>query len=176
MPTSAATNSRRRDGGFTLVELLVVLALLSLFTFLAVPAFQSLLEGAAQRESTRLTGVIRLLRNEAVLTRRPYRLVVDLKEGEYFVEERDRSGRYNERSDPRLLARYRLPPSMKIKDMIVAGNSRYPLTERQVPLAIDPSGFMDAFSLHFSVGDSEYTLTVSAFTAETSLVSGYVLP
>jgi hypothetical protein len=65
---------------------------------------------------------------------------------------------------------------MKIKDMVLAGNNRYPLTEQKVPLAVDASGFMDAFSLHFSVSGNEYTLTVSGFTAETSLVPGYVLP
>jgi len=152
------------------------MTVLALVMGLAVPAFQSLLEGAAQRESARLAGVIRLLRNEAVLTRRPYRLVLDLKEGEYFVEERDSSGAYRPRSEPRLLARYRLPSSMKIKDLVLAGNSRYPLTERKVPLAVDSSGFMDAFALHFSIGGDEYTLTVAGFTAETSLVPGYVLP
>jgi len=155
---------------------LVVLTLLSLFVFLAVPAFQSLLEGTAQRESARLSGVIRLLRNEAVMTRRPFRLVLDLKEGEYFVEERDRNGKYAPVSGPRILTRYPLPSSMKIKDMVLAGNNRYPLTEQKVPLAVDASGFMDAFSLHFSVSGNEYTLTVSGFTAETSLVPGYVLP
>ncbi len=154
---------------------MLVLLLLGLLMFLAMPAFQSLLEGTAQRETARLVGVVRMLRNEAVLTRKPFRLVIDLKQGEYLVEERTLDGKYVERSDPRLLAKYRLPKAFQIKDLILNGNTRYPLVDRRVDLMLDVSGFMDPFWLRFSVDGVNYTLKVSGFTSDVDLVKGHDL-
>lgn len=176
MRTSATpTSDARRAPGFTLIELILVLALLGLLMFLALPAFQSLLEGTTQREISRLTGVIRLLRNEAVLTRKPFRLVIDLRQGEYWAEERTLDGKYVERSDPRLLAKYRLPKAFQVKDLILNGNTRYPLVDRRVDLMLDVSGFMDPFWLRFTVDDVDYTLKVSGFSSDVDLVKGHAL-
>jgi prepilin-type N-terminal cleavage/methylation domain-containing protein len=176
MPTSAArTSDSWRATGFTLIELILVLGLLGLLMLLALPAFQSLLEGTAKRETARLTGVIRLLRNEAVLTRRPFRLVIDLRQAEYFVEERTLDGKYVERHEPSALAKYRFAKGFQIKDLILNGNTRYPLVDQRVDLVLDVSGFMDSFALRFTVDGVAYTLKVSGFTADVDLVKGHAL-
>jgi hypothetical protein len=154
---------------------MLVLGLLAILMFLALPAFQSLLEGTAHRETARLAGVVRLLRNEAVLSRRPYRLVIDLKAGEYLVEERTLDGRYVESTQPPILARHRFPAAFHVQDLILNGNTRYPLVDRRVDLMLDVSGFMDPFALHFSVDGQDYTFKVAGFTADVDLVQGHDL-
>jgi hypothetical protein len=152
------------------------MVVLGVVMFLAVPAYQNLLQGTVDKEVNRLTGVIRLLRNEAVLTRRPFRLVIDLKQREYFVEEWTLQGKYVARSTPSVLAKHRFPPAFKIQDLILNGNTRYPLVERRVDLALDVSGFMDPFALRFSVDDVNYTLEFSGFTSEVNLVKANAKP
>lgn len=174
MPTFPAPGSRaHRASAFTLVELVLIMALLGAVLFLVLPSFQSLLQGTVEKEVNRLTGVIRLLRNEAVLTRRPYRLVIDLKQHEYVVEERTLDGKYVAVTRPPLLAKHAFPPAFQVKDLILNGNTRYPLVERRVEIALDASGFMDPFALRFAVDGVKYTLAVSGFTAEVSLKEGH---
>ncbi|HEX7928484.1 MAG TPA: prepilin-type N-terminal cleavage/methylation domain-containing protein, partial [bacterium] len=156
--------------GFTLIELMLVLSLLAMVMFLALPAFQAVLQGTVDKEVGRLTGVIRMLRNEAVLTRKPFRLVIDLKERQYWVEEWTLEGRYVERTTPAILAKHRFPTAMKIQDLILNGNTRYPLIDRRVDLVLDVSGFMDPFALRFAVDDVNYTLEFAGFTSDVNLV------
>ncbi len=176
MPIFPAGGDRRRRAGpgITLVELMVVLLLLSLMAFLAVPAFQNLLQGPLDSEIKRLTGVMRLLRNEAVLTRTRFRLVFDLKRARYTVEERTRSGEFSERKEPKVLRPHQLPASFRLKDVVIYGRVRERKRDAVVPITIDASGFIDPFLLHFSEGGKDWTLKVLGFTGRVALEEGYV--
>ncbi|HUJ77309.1 MAG TPA: prepilin-type N-terminal cleavage/methylation domain-containing protein [bacterium] len=176
MRTYPATPCRRGPlpAGFTLLEVLVVLALLGLVLLIAVPAFQTLLQGAAQREVTRLTQVVRALRNEAILGRQAYRLVFSLGEGSYAVELRAPDGRFIPVERPTLLARHKLPGSFKLQDVVVLGQTYTPLNDRPAPVNLDESGFVDPFTIHFSVDGDPYTLKVAGFTADMSLLHGTI--
>ena len=151
-----------------------VLGLLALVMFLALPALQNLLEGSLQREVRRLSGVVRLLRNEAVLTNSRFRLMFDLDKGEYRVEQRDEFGDYEQRDDPKELRPHAFPSSFDIKDLVLFGEVSRAEPETVVPIIIDSSGYVDPFLLHFSDGAAEYTLRVTGFTGRIDLVEGYV--
>ena len=167
----ARTSRAGRAPGFTLIELMLVLVLLAIMLFLALPAFQSLVQSTTEREVNRLTSLIRLLRNEAVLTRRPYRLVFDLKQREYFVEELSLNGQLVEQTDPAILRRHRLPPSFQVKDIVLNGDTRHPMADRRVDLTLDTSGFMDPFALRFTVDGTYYVLEVAGFTSDVNLTT-----
>ena len=152
--------------------MLVVLMLLALLVGVSMPAIQSLLEGQVQRETTRLASLIRTLRNEAVLSGSDYRLVIDLKERSYWVEERS-DGRFQPRTEPSLLRKHVFPASFVLNDIVVMGGTHTPLIERPVPLTVDASGFMDPFLLHFTVDGTQYTLKVTGFRADMDLLQGY---
>jgi hypothetical protein len=153
--------------------MLVVLVLLSLIVGVSLPVFQTLLQGQVQREATRLAGLIRALRNEAVLTRSDFRLVVSLKERAYWVEQRV-DGRYRPRTEPSMLRKHSFPAAFRLTDLVVLGGSHTPLIERPVPLTVDASGFVDPFLLHFSVDGAEYTFKVTGFRADMDLLQGYL--
>jgi hypothetical protein len=153
--------------------MLVVLMVLALLVGVSLPAIQSLLEGQVQRETTRLASLVRMLRNEAVLSGSDYRLVIDLKERSYWVEQRI-EGRFQPRKEPGLMRKHLFPASFVLTDLVVMGGSHTPLIERPVPLTVDTSGFMDPFLLHFSADGADYTLKVSGFRADMDLLRGYV--
>ncbi len=159
---------------FSLLEMLLVLGLLAVLMFITLPALQNLLQGQLTREVNRLTSVIRVLRNEAILTRNTFRLVFDFQANAYSVEQATPSGEFGQRRDPSILAPHRLPTDFKLQDVMLFGDLEHPLSEKPVPVVLDASGFMDPFLLHFVAGGAPYTIRVSGFTAELHLLPGYV--
>lgn len=174
MQISAVRTSSVRRGlpAFTLLEMLVVLVLLVLVAGIGLPAIQSLIQGPVQQETTRLASLIRMLRNEAVLTRTDFHLVIGLKEGSYWVEQRT-GDRFRVQEQPALLRKHRFPVAFTLNDLVVMGNPT-PIVEKPVPLTVDASGFMDPFLLHFTASGEAYTLKVTGFRADMDLLPGYV--
>jgi type II secretory pathway pseudopilin PulG len=156
------------------MELLLVLALLSVMMLIALPAFQNLLQSSLQQEINRISGVIRLLRNEAVLTNTRYRLMLQLKENRYFVERQDDTGLYVKVDDPRVLAPHRLPGSLQVQHLLLLGHVYDTDEAEPVPILVDSSGYIDPFLLQFTQDGADYTLRVSGFTGRVELVTGYV--
>ena len=76
-----------RQRGFTLLELLVVIVLLSVATAIALPRFSAVLPGAELRSTgKRLANDLRYLYAYAVARREYVRLAIDLNAGEYWAE------------------------------------------------------------------------------------------
>jgi len=153
---------------------MLVVVLMGVIMLLAVPTFQSLLQTPLQQEVGRLAGVIRLLRNEAVLTRSTYRLMLDLKRARYFVQRQDLEGNYTEVSDPKVLAPHDLPRSLELDDLSLLGRVYKTDEPEPLPVLVDASGYMDPFLLRLTYGDEAYTLRVAGFTGRVELVAGHV--
>jgi prepilin-type N-terminal cleavage/methylation domain-containing protein len=88
MPTSTRAISdshRRRSGGFTLIELAVVLVIVAVLLSFVAPRLLAL--GQARREAAarRLASLLGYLHDEASLRGRTYRLTIDLDGGRYEV-------------------------------------------------------------------------------------------
>jgi type II secretory pathway pseudopilin PulG len=158
------------------VELLIVLALLAVLLFLAVPTFQNLLQSTLQQEVNRLSGVLRLMRNEAVLTRTRYRLALHLKEGRYEVERQDEYGAYEVAADPRVLRPHAFPERLRVRALLLLGRVYRPDEPEPVAIVVDASGYVDPFLLHLTHGDDDYTLRVSGFTGRVELLEGHAEP
>ncbi len=76
----------RPAAGYTLVELLVVLAILGLITAIALPMFANALPGAELKAAARNLGAdMRLARSRAIAGNRDVALSVDLPERRYAV-------------------------------------------------------------------------------------------
>lgn len=79
-------SARRPEGGFTLLELLIVSGLVIAIALVVVPSAQSVLGIRAREEASKLAGAIRAMYSEAVLSGRTCRLVFDLEESAYWPE------------------------------------------------------------------------------------------
>ena len=139
---------------------------------LVVPAFQSLLQDSLDKEINRLTGVLRLIRNEAVLSRKSFRLMFYLKEGRYVVEEETGFGTYAPRNQPQVLAPHTFPASFVLRELVVTGSRFERRREKPVPIRINSSGFIQPFNLFFSESGDPWTLKVKGFTGKMSLEAG----
>jgi len=79
---------RRRDPrGFTLIELVVVMAVIAVVTSAVAIGIGNIRGASVQAESGKLTLAIRYLYNLSVLNGKNYRLVIDLDSGTYWGEE-----------------------------------------------------------------------------------------
>jgi general secretion pathway protein H len=83
---------RRRGshgGGFTLIEILVVLVIIGLISGLAVRGLRSLAKSDLRHSTAQLSGAIRFLFDRASTTGQYHRLVIDVTEGRYWAEVSD---------------------------------------------------------------------------------------
>ena len=157
-----------RRGGFTLLELLVVMAVLAVMALLVTPSFDALLENAVVRETRRLNGVLRLLRNEAVLRGESYRVVFVLPQSQWRVERITYEGDLEILKRPKYLQPRSLPSGMRLIRMEVL--------EQQIlgsdgVVHIDPSGFSDTFQLWVDYRGDTYLLKSEGFTGSIALVN-----
>src|SRR3954463_1194113 len=77
------------DAGFTLIEIIIVLAIVGLIMSLGVKGFQSLNRSDLRASASHLAGAMRFLFDRASTTGKTHRLVIDLEGGRYWAEVSD---------------------------------------------------------------------------------------
>ena len=79
MPISRTGTLNRSPGGFTLLELIVVVFIISLFLAVVTPSLYPFLEGKAEREPRRVLSVISYIYDSAINTKESLKLKIDFK-------------------------------------------------------------------------------------------------
>ena len=80
---------RSRQSGFTLIEIIVVLAIIGLIVGMGVNGLRRLAKSDLRAEATHLSGAMRFLFDRASTTGKTHRLVLDLEGGRYWAEVTD---------------------------------------------------------------------------------------
>jgi type II secretion system protein H len=82
-----------RGPGFTLIELMVVLALIAIMTAMIIPEMRGTFEDAVLRSSSReLVNVCNLTYSRAVTLNQIHRVHLETSSGKYLIERRSRGG------------------------------------------------------------------------------------
>lgn len=76
--------------GLTLTEILIVLAIVGGLLTAGLSMMGLMTQGQLKKEAMRMTSTIQYAYNQAALNNRPYRLVIDLDNQEYYTEISDR--------------------------------------------------------------------------------------
>lgn len=84
------THSIYKPVGLTLTEILIVLVIAAGLMTAGFSMFGVLNQSNLRKEAMRMTAAIQHANNQAALSNRPFRLVIDLETNEYFTEVSDR--------------------------------------------------------------------------------------
>ncbi len=83
-PTTTSTKNRQK--GFTLLEILLVMAIIAMVLALGLPAIQRVTYQRINSTTRKFVGLVRTVRTDAVLLNNIYRLAVDFDRKAYWIE------------------------------------------------------------------------------------------
>jgi len=172
-PRGAAQPAPQAASGFTLIEISVVLLLLALVLSLVVPRFRDPSRAELHSHVRRLAATFRLLRSEAVLNGRIYRLNYDLERNVYWYSVEAVPGHTGESMEPSgALARpVRLPRTVAFSDVVLLGAGK--LDRGFAYTRFYPDGFVDPTIVHMDNGRDAFTLEVWPLTGHVTIYEGY---
>jgi general secretion pathway protein H len=79
----------RRQRGFTLIEVMVVLLIFALVATIGVKGFRTVAKSDLREATAHMSGAIRYMFDRASITGKYHRLVIDLNDGQYWPEVSD---------------------------------------------------------------------------------------
>jgi general secretion pathway protein H len=160
----------RRAAGFTLIEVSVVMLLISIFAFLAIPRLNFSGSDRLSATAKRLSNTSRYLINEAALTGREHRLVYDLEHGSYRAMILEADGELTTVGGPGKLAR--LHEDVRFRDLTLPGRGTFSTGE--VVTRIYPAGWQEETIVHLVNRQGEQlTVRLSPLTGLAETYEGY---
>jgi len=190
----------RSRSGFTLVELLVVVALIGLIGTFALPSVGNFFKVSLNTTAREMASVVRETFNTAAMTGQVHRLVLDSKERQYWVEvalgevlldtpesrekdkRRSRFLRSSEKQDksPFQPARnitkkkLNLPRGVDFED-VVTERSPEPIVGGMAYIHFFPHGITEQTVIHLKDNqDHHFTLSIAPLLGRTKLIERYV--
>ncbi len=151
--------------GFTLLEILMVIALLGIISSSVLPSFSRIFRVSVQSSVRRYSALVRYTYDQAVLTGRLHRIILNLNEQKWSVEVAESGALPNDKASMGLLPEGiseneriveepgfrkikgnfvdQVPPGVKIVAVQGWRMGRDPITKGEVAIYAFPNGFMD---------------------------------
>jgi len=180
MQTSATGPLRKNEtSGFTLVEFLVVMFIIGLFSTLISIRIEGALSGGDLRHATRLImGEINELRGKAASTHKEHFLGFNIDENYLYTyhrlqEKEDLSGRFQEDQGNYLKAIKRLPDGVKLEDIVIFSKGK--IQEGEAAIRFFSNGCIDRSIIHLRNDRNEaYTLKINPITGQITIYDKYI--
>lgn len=169
MQTSTAGKSADRQGGFTLIELGIVVLLISLFSALTIPMVTGFGENRLDASARRLAGTSKYLFNEAALNKQQYQLVFNLNDGTFGAKVLEPTGELV--AVPGRWGSQSLKGDVRFGGVTVAGRGKF--TSGEAVTLIHPVGWMEETVIHLEDGDKKLTVRLKPFTGTSEIFDGH---
>ncbi len=159
---------RRR--GFTLIELIVVIAIVSTVLLIAFPGLSALEGYGFRSDARRLAGLIRALDDLSTTEGLYYRVW-------FYVE--DESVRVESSSDAAVFTKaedsdfggFHLGRTTELEDVVIAGLGK--VASGEAAVIFNPSVGAEPFSLHLRRGERRLTLSYNPYSGRVRILEGY---
>lgn len=156
--------------GFTLIELTLVVLLLGLLANLSLPLISGFETDRMNSTARRLSGTVKYLYNEAIISGREQRLIFDMSDGTYRTVEIAENGELTENSGLGRL--FRLPETVRFES--VYQPQRGERNAGEVTTAMLPGGWLEETIIHLvDEDDKKLTLRLVPLTGLTEFYDGY---
>ncbi|MDP2853166.1 MAG: prepilin-type N-terminal cleavage/methylation domain-containing protein [Smithellaceae bacterium] len=172
MRRNAAYGRFTKPSGFTLVELLVVIALVGIILVMAVPVTRDILTTSSLKKASRqLIGLERKLRVEAVRDQVDYILLLDIPGASYYVITPDMTP--EKQNDVKKNAK-KFPAGVAVLDIINQKNEK--IAEGVVKIKFGKNNICPPLVIHLAEAEDEgrMTLVVNPFLGVTAVYDKYV--
>ena len=147
--------------GFTLIELIVVIALLSIMLFFSIPRLQGNPFLDDTKKSSRwIIAKIQALRENAIRNQKRYTLHFDLDSGRIWETDDSLS---EEAAENAALDAYTLPEDLRIIDLEYPGTGQ--VSSGQAEVDFYKEGYSDKVMIHLGDGDDSLSLLIEPFLA-----------
>jgi general secretion pathway protein H len=166
--TSITGNLNNR--GFTLVELLLVIALIGVVLVLAVPSTRDVLTGDNLKKASRqLIGLERKLRVEAVRDQVDYILCIDLPNSGYWIITSDMTP---EKQDEIKKRPQHLPSDVVVADIVDENNKKNSTDEARI--VFKKNNICSPVIIHLNYKEDKMTIVINPFLGVTDIYDKYV--
>jgi prepilin-type N-terminal cleavage/methylation domain-containing protein len=175
MPTSRAGTSSSR-GGFTFIELAIVLLLVGILLVIAVPRFGRLTQGSLKSAARQMYGVVATVHDKAALEKRRYWLGLEVGAGVWWVVATEPGEGVSPEGVLQLKDRAvldgKLPGEVLFKDVVVEGRQ---LKEGTALAVFEPNGTCSEAEIHLEDEDGGLaSLLVNPLTGRATVSDSYV--
>jgi general secretion pathway protein H len=151
-------NSRR--AGFTLLELIVVIFIISLSLTLTMPSFWSSDRNDLKKDARKLSSTLRYIYDESVGKKNVYTFFVDLESRTWGF-----SGETESRS-------FKIRGDTLIQDVVVPSHGE--VSQGELSILFGPMGTGEPITIHLQKGDSVYTVMFNHISGRTKILEGYI--
>jgi general secretion pathway protein H len=158
--------------GFTLIELIVVIVILSVVALLVFPRLPSVHEGDLKTSARTLAAGLRYLEDKAIATKQYYRLHVNLSKGEMNVTRVLQENEEVAVTDE-VLSRLALVDGTSFTDITTARLGK--LSDNEAVLEFSPLGATDFVVFHLKSEDGSrfYTVALYPGSGRVAVLEGY---
>ncbi|MFQ5427883.1 MAG: Tfp pilus assembly protein FimT/FimU [Thermodesulfobacteriota bacterium] len=158
-------------GGFTLIELIVVIAILASVLIIAFPAMKTLEGYGFRSDARKMAGLIRSLDDSATAEGRYYRFWFYVEDESFMVESSSDGEEFSPVADPDIRG-FKLGRATEIEDIVISGLGR--ISSGEAAVIFNPSAGADPFSLHLQQGELQLTLSYNPYSGKVKIIQGYV--
>lgn len=158
-PRQIICNSRR--AGFTFIELVIVLFILSLATALIMPSFWGTEKTTLKTEVKHISSTLKYIYDEAVSKKQTYLFNINLDNETWGFKSKKES-----RS-------FRIKGNAEIQDIIVPSLGE--VSSGEVIIEFGPMGPEEPIILHLKKGESEYTVIFNHLNGRAKILEDYTL-
>jgi prepilin-type N-terminal cleavage/methylation domain-containing protein len=166
----------RNNSGFTLVEIMVVITLISIMLVFAVPNFQSLTTDTTKETNNWIVLTVKMLKQGALQNKKNYTLHVSMESNKmwYTAEADDEEGEEEDKEESKSLGEYKIPEGMRIVDVEFPEEEQ--ISSGEVEINFYVQGFSDRAIIHIEDedDDKELSYVIEAFLLRVKMHDEFV--
>lgn len=170
MTRTSTAGRLNNQSGFTLIELALVVVILGLMAGLCLPLLSNIEPDRLKSTARRLSGTVKYLYNEAVMSGTEYRLIFDLTDNSYRAVQVGPTGELQPVGNQG--RRYQLPDNVRLETVYQPQRGEY--RDGQMTTSLHPEGWLEETIIHLAdASQHRLTLRLVPLTGLTEIYQGY---